>query len=48
MGPSCVALHSGTDMGGKLNDRPFPSFKNSHFQNEAKCKTLVVKMSFDA
>ena len=24
----------------------FPSFKNSHFQNEAKCKTFVVKMSF--
>ena len=29
----------------KLN-RPFPSSKNSHFQNEAKCETFVVKMSF--
>ena len=32
-----------------LNDfenRPFPSSKNSHFQNEAKYKTFPVKMSF--
>ena len=27
-------------------NRPFPSSENSHFQNEAKCKTFVVKMSF--
>ena len=26
--------------------RPFPSSKKSHFQNEAKCETFVVKMSF--
>ena len=26
-------------------NRPFSSFKNSHFQNEAKCKNFVVKMS---
>ena len=26
--------------------RPFPSSKNSHIQNETKCKTFVVKMSF--
>ena len=25
--------------------RLFPSFKNSHFQNEAQCKTFLVKMS---
>ena len=25
---------------------PFPSSKKSHFQNEAKCETFVVKMSF--
>ena len=25
---------------------PSPSFKKSHFQNEAKCETFVVKMSF--
>ena len=27
-------------------NRPFPSSENSHFQNEAKCKTFVLKMSF--
>ena len=26
--------------------RPFPSSKKFHFQNEAKCKTFVVEMSF--
>ena len=26
-------------------NRPFPSFKNSHFQNEAKYENFVVKMS---
>ena len=26
--------------------RPFPSSKNSHIQNEAKCKTFQVKISF--
>ena len=26
--------------------RPFPSSKKSHLQNEAKCETFVVKMSF--
>ena len=26
--------------------RPFPSSKNSRFQNQAKCETFVVKMSF--
>ena len=26
--------------------RPFPSSTNRHFQNEAKCKHFVVKMSF--
>ena len=25
---------------------PFPSSKNPHFQNEAKCTTFLVKMSF--
>ena len=25
---------------------PFQSSKNSHFQNEAKCKTYLVQMSF--
>ena len=27
-------------------NRPFPSSKKSHFQNEAKCETFVVEMSF--
>ena len=26
--------------------RPFPSFKNSRSQNEAKCRTILAKMSF--
>ena len=27
-------------------NRPFPSSKEFHFQNEAKCETFVVEMSF--
>ena len=27
-------------------NRPFPSSKSSHFQNETNCKTFLVKMSF--
>ena len=26
--------------------RPLPSSKNPHFQNEARCTTFLVKMSF--
>ena len=29
-----------------FKNTPFPCFKKSHFQNEAKCETFVVKMSF--
>ena len=29
-----------------VGNRPFTSSKKSHFQNEAKCETFVVKMSF--
>ena len=29
-----------------IQNRPFPSSKKSHFQNEAKCETFVVKISF--
>ena len=29
------------------NNRPFPSSKKFHFQNEAKCETFVVEMSFN-
>ena len=30
----------------QCGNRPFPISKHSHFQNEAKCKTFVVKISF--
>ena len=29
-----------------LTNRPRPSSKNPHFENEAKCTTFLVKMSF--
>ena len=29
-----------------FKNKPFPCSKKSHFQNEAKCETFVVKMSF--
>ena len=29
-----------------IDNRPFPSSKEFHFQNEAKCETFVVEMSF--
>ena len=32
--------------GGDLFNRPFPSSKKPHFQNEAKCETFVVKINF--
>ena len=28
------------------NNRPLPSSKNPHFHNEARCTTVLVKMSF--
>ena len=28
-------------------NRPFPNYKKFPFQNEAKCKTFVVEMSFN-
>ena len=30
----------------EATNRPFPSSKKFHFQNEAKCETFVVEMSF--
>ena len=38
------ALRALPDM--EVCNRPRPSSKNPHFQNEAKCTTVVVKMSF--
>ena len=29
-----------------IDNRPFPSSKKPHSQNEAKCKTFLVKISF--
>ena len=29
------------------NNRPFPSSKKSHFQNEAKCEAIDMKMIFN-
>ena len=29
-----------------MKNRPLPSSKNPHFQNEATCRTFLVKMSF--
>ena len=34
------------EVAGRSWNRLFPSSKKSHFQNEAKCETFVVKMSF--
>ena len=28
------------------NNRPLPSSENPHFQNEARCTTILVKMNF--
>ena len=39
--PSSLPWKAGQD-----SNRPFPSSKKSHFQNEGKCKTFIVKMSF--
>ena len=36
---------SATSSQATLN-RSFPSSKSSYFQNEVKCKTFLVKMSF--
>ena len=33
--------------GQLLANRPFPSSKKSHFQNEAKCEAIDVKMIFN-
>ena len=35
-----IDLHSGD------TNRPFPSSKKPHFQNEAQCETFVVKINF--
>ena len=39
-----VVVH--VSKGAAFYNRPFPSSKNFHFQNEAKCKTFLLKMTF--
>ena len=39
-------LFTRNDLARMQINRLFPSSKKSHFQNEAKCETFVVKMSF--
>ena len=34
------------EVGEGRQNRPLPSSKNPHFQNEARCTTFLVKMSF--
>ena len=36
-----------TGIGKRLSNRPFPSSKKSHFQSEAKCEAIVMKMIFN-
>ena len=36
----------GASWPGRLANLPFSSSKNSHFQNETKCKSFLVKMFF--
>ena len=40
------SLRKGRGGGEERHKTPFSSFKNSHFQNEAKCKTFFVRMNF--
>ena len=42
-GPSNECVH---DPKISNMNRPLPSSKNPHFQNEAKCTTFLVKVSF--
>ena len=50
----CVELHDGIVLEDKFChpssaqpcNRPLPSFKNPHFQNEARCTTFKAKMSY--
>ena len=41
-----VYFHTQVELPSDVNYRPLPSSKNPHFQNEAKCTTFLVKMSF--
>ena len=44
MGKQNIQAKKSVDFGSKKSssNRPFPSYTNSHFQNEAKCKTFLV------
>ena len=41
------AKTSGTGSRGRGKNRPFPSSKKSHFQSEAKCEAIDMKMIFN-
>ena len=43
---NCVALGIHLCKTSQLNNRPLTSSKNPHFQNEARCTTFLVKMSY--
>ena len=43
---SCLVLFDVFYFELKDSNRPLPSSKNPHFQNEARCTTFLVKMSF--
>ena len=41
----CVDGRKEERLGQREGNRPFPSSKNSYFQNIANCETFLVKMS---
>ena len=42
-----LVIYHLTSNGHSWNNRPFPSSKTSHFQNEAKCEAIDMKMIFN-
>ena len=44
--PTTAKIIMGTMQYTSQINRPLPSSKNPHFQNEATCTTFLVKMSF--
>ena len=44
--PGDMAVRMREALTCQQTNRPLPSSKNPHFQNEAKCTTFLVKMSF--
>ena len=44
IGPQIGIIRGTRDL--QIRNSTFPNSKNSYFQNEAKCKTFLVEMSF--